>query len=85
MKHCSKVCFKLAEDAKKRSSEIYKENGKSIEAMRVYFCPVCDKYHLTSMKKQRHRYITNLHYRQGINERSFIKKWSEHFEFIFKI
>jgi hypothetical protein len=45
---CDKKAFDSKIDAQKRLVEIKKEEGGNKKPKRVYYCPKCEKYHLTS-------------------------------------
>jgi hypothetical protein len=79
-----KKIFHTESEAKKRSNEINKENKKSgiKTKLRLYKCPDCNKYHLSSMNKHQQKHVEKFHkdlnYRNEFRERNFIKRESQY-------
>ena len=70
--------------AKKINGEKPTKDGKPV-VMRTYKCQYCNMHHLTTMDKQRGRYLNDLAYRNDINEKSFIKNEARHWNKVFGI
>lgn len=43
---CQKVCFENRHRARQAARKVARAHGT--KRMRVYYCPACDNYHLTS-------------------------------------
>jgi hypothetical protein len=55
--NCDKKAFDNKEDAQNRLVEIKKVEGEKKKPKRVYFCPKCEKYHLTSWNKNKKKSV----------------------------
>lgn len=78
---CQKTSFSSMDAANARSNAINASNkGKSVRLLRPYRCDVCAMYHLTSMTKHQHRYVTDVRYRSMINTQAFIRRETEYWE-----
>ena len=76
---CQKKAFEEGKEAEKRARQIRSEtNGKT--KMRPYKCDKCGKWHLTSMSKHTHKFVTNVQYRNEVYQKAFIRKESAYWE-----
>ena len=80
---CNKVAFETQLLANKRANEINKENKSN--DMRGYKCDKCKYFHLTSMSKHKHKWITSVQYRNKVREDRFLKDESEYWERHFNV
>lgn len=78
MKCQEKTRFETNEECQKRCNEINSEYDKPL--LRVYKCPECKGYHLTSLTKHQHKFYTDKRYRIETKERAFIKRESEYWK-----
>lgn len=80
---CSKKKFENSQDAQKRANEINEENKKNKsqkERLRPYKCDICNKFHLTSMTKDQHKWHTDAEYRHRKKHDAFIRRETEYWE-----
>lgn len=84
--NCKKKSFDTAILAQERMDEINKSNpDQKKKLLRKYKCKTCNKFHLTSMTKQRYIDTKDVEGRQKARERSFINRETEYWSKRFKL
>ena len=87
MEQCTKKTFDTMEEANQRAQQLTAQNRKGSDStkLRPYQCVECGLFHLTSMSKKKHKFLTDSSYRHSVKEQQFIEREAAHWNAKFGI